>query len=222
MHAVNMDFEYKAQSKKEAIAREMLQRFPVFDRTCKYDTKFVRNLEQAGAGIFLGKPHALFDIKVVVRDKKTGQVSEVGTGYFGEIMFKNKNFENWICSGIIGFVDERGGFWCCSKLSEVVKNADEVFFPYCIETVFESKWFAKRSALISFDGVPTIVVEPPFFVKNLLFLIKTYVLKSVIKFAATLLKLQKIQRFFIVRHLPACDNSVDVNRKGLEKWLYEK
>lgn len=212
----------RAQSKKEAIAREMLQRFPVFDSNCEYDSKFVSDLEQAGAGIFLGKPHALFDLKVIVHDKKTGQISEVGTGYFGEIMFKNKNFENWIFSGIIGFVDERGNFWCCSKLSEVVKNADEIFFPYCIETVFESKWFAKKSALISFDGSPAIVIEPPFFIRNLLFLFKTCVLKSTIKFATTLLKLQKIQRFFIVRRLPVCENSGDINRKELEKLLYEK
>lgn len=216
-----MSFHIKYKSKKDAILHDILGKLPLFDRADPNPSS-ISQLEKVGAGLFLGTPHELFEVKIVTRDSSNGYISEVSTGYFGEIIFRNKNFSSWTFSGIIGFSDQNNNIWCCSKQSDVITLNGDTFFPYCIETVFESSWFVKRSALIGLNGIPAIVIEPPFLIKKFSFILEGFLIKKIEIFLKRMLKLKKIDKIFLISRMPLLENSGDIDRQKLAKLLCKK
>jgi len=147
-------------------------------------------LSEAGRGSCVGRPAPGAEVRVVAlvegpleaerleRPLAAGEVGEVVVA--GPMVTRaydglpeetrlakaaDRSGRLWHRMGDLGCFDDEGYLWFCGRKAERVETAQGVFYPDCVEGVFDRHPKARRTALIAWraaDGTvePAIVVEP--------------------------------------------------------------
>jgi acyl-coenzyme A synthetase/AMP-(fatty) acid ligase len=143
---------------------------------------------QQGAGTCVGQRFSGIQWKVIAIDdgplETIDQVRVLAAGEIGELMVcgdvvthqyvtrtdqnalhKVKDGERiWHRMGDVGYLDERGRFWCCGRKSHRVQTACGPMFTEPVEAIFNTHPQVYRSALVGIGAVgeqePVVIVEP--------------------------------------------------------------
>lgn len=171
-------------------ANVILKNFPVFQLTAEEYFRYCYVLERSFAGIVLGRPNPDVELKIIPLDSRYEKLEDarpVPLGYFGEIVY-HPNKKIWQETALCGFADQRGRIWCCGEINDIVTYNNEIFYPYCIEPVFEDLFFVRNAQLIRLpNGQPGIKIflRKPFHWKIFHKLWNNIVLKLASRFEKT-------------------------------------
>lgn len=66
----------------------------------------------------------------------------------------------WHRMGDLGYLDERGWLWFCGRMVEAVRTEAGWLYTECVEALFQNVQGLKRCALIKWNDLPALVLEP--------------------------------------------------------------
>ncbi len=150
--------------------------------------KQVTEMTESGEGIFVGKPVAPNQVRVIrISDNAIADLSEASDmphGMVGEILVSGPSCTDsywareadtqlakvkgddgvvWHRMGDAGILDGRGCLWYCGRLSQRVNTGTETLFPDQVEGIFNQHPDAARTALVGVGPqgaqVPVLCVE---------------------------------------------------------------
>jgi hypothetical protein len=190
------------------VADGIYEKFPFFYMEKSEFICRCLQLQSCGAGLALGYAREGFDVRIVaVPDGQSPIAANIyenlPTGYFGEIIFKDKSAEEFAHTSLYGFFDQRGRIWCCGSIKDTVLIDGKKYFPHCIEPLFERLWWVKRAKLLHTNGtkdnglrieLTAIKIFSPF-----IRLFWKYFLGHVEKFSKKFKILERVEEISLVR-----------------------
>lgn len=136
-------------------------------------------------GTFVGRPVSGVEMKIIENVEgaiaTSAEMREVPAMTIGEIVVSGENISSqyfrqdiathnskivdasgrlWHRMGDMGYADEKGNLYFCGRKVHRVVTESKVFYSIPVERVFNESPKVRRSALIPYQGMPAIVVEP--------------------------------------------------------------
>ncbi len=157
-----MDFFKKLYAKfLRGRANIFLKKFPICHLSANEYLKYCYALERSLAGVVLGYCNDGMEIKIIslFSSCELSFAEPIPLGYCGEIIYRFAG-KHWIRTSFCGFIDQRKRVWCCGEIKDIIKSQGEIFYPYCIEPIFENLIFVHRAKLIrSQMGAPVLRIK---------------------------------------------------------------